>query len=155
MVIIVSLYTDLHEKPPIFCSIFYKNFIFLISIKFSKLKIYIKNIDKTTIKTRTLEGMARYTRQLSTPEEGFSLNQKLFSPSGKKRDHYTFWAILGHYWGSVVNLVTFSGIIRDLEKKSKNNNKQQTPGHSGYQIYISIVRPGPKWSIELTTNKKK
>ena len=65
--------------------------------------------------------MARYVGQLLAPAEAFG--QRFFSPSGassKKRTYYAFLVPFGHFWCSVVTLVTFE--LKSKKKVNYNNN---------------------------------
>ena len=57
--------------------------------------------------------MARYAGQLLAPAKVF------FGPFGKKGLIKLFWLILGHFWCSVVTLVTFNSNLSNFEKKPK------------------------------------
>ena len=62
------------------------------------------------------EDTARYAGLLLAPAEGFDRGS--FCPSKKKKLIMLFWFILGHFWCSVVTLVTFSSNLNNFKKKN-------------------------------------
>ena len=59
--------------------------------------------------------MARYAGLLLAPAESFA--RGFFCPLGKKRAWYAVLPILGHFWCSVVTLITFSINLSNLRNK--------------------------------------
>ena len=62
-----------------------------------------------------LEDTARYAGLLIAPSEGFSLQPRLFCPSGKKKGAY--YSVLAHFWQlcPVATIVTFSSLLSNFE----------------------------------------
>ena len=64
-----------------------------------------------------VEGMARHVDQLLAPAEGFDLCPRFFWLFGQRKGLIMlFLPILGHFWCSVVTLVTFSSNLINFEK---------------------------------------